>query len=372
MEFTFQDAIQELGPNAVFRIANQARPSGAYMFNTILPERSQESYYIEAGEMTIAATMAGLTGMDSPYAPGGQFKTATFLEQSAKLSLTVPFSEAALRTLQQMMMRLQLGGGNTKESMVQEVLNFFSKVIVQGHLDRAEWMRGQVLTTGSLDWTFANKNITVDYGVPSANKIPTATVASSEAYHLASSTFWEDIKAARQALRHNVSTIIMHPTTLDNIIFNENNSIEVLSGENGIWRLRRLVTRGGNTVESSDNREMLTVVTYDYEGELIDPTDTSQTTVVPFLPVGKIVMIGNNRRNEYRVGEGSTDNPRNDLELGFHAIAPTTEGNGQPGRYGRVYTPEAEPWGLKAFGVSNELPVLTAPSKIAILTTENP
>jgi len=46
------------------------------------------------------------------------------------------------------------------------------------------------------------------------------------------------------------------------------------------------------------------------------------------------------------------------------------EGNGQPGRWARVYTPQDEPWQLKGQGVTNGLPVIENPEKLAVISTE--
>src|SRR5690606_33827393 len=95
-----------------------------------------------------------------------------------------------------------------------------------------------------------------------------------------------------------------------------------------------------------------------------------RTETVKFMPDGKILYIGNPGRNGYRVGTGSTDDPRDNLELGYHHIAPTVEGGGAPGRWARLYTPQDYPMHLRAEGASNELPVILSPDKIVVATTE--
>ena len=90
---------------------------------------------------------------------------------------------------------------------------------------------------------------------------------------------------------------------------------------------------------------------------MLDPTDTSKTKRVQFAPSGKLLYVANNRRNGYRVGEGSTPDPVRDMALGYTHIAPTVEGNGAMGRWGRLYVPETAQWSIRAEGVTNGLPV---------------
>ena len=58
MQFTFADALRELGPNAAFQIINQARTPANYLFASILPERTLPTYEVKSGSMTIRPLMA--------------------------------------------------------------------------------------------------------------------------------------------------------------------------------------------------------------------------------------------------------------------------------------------------------------------------
>jgi hypothetical protein len=368
MYLNFVEAITALGIGGAFRIANAARPPANYLFNTLLPEMLKETYHVDSGTMVIRATMAGLVGMDSPYPPGGAVEVSTFMEQSAKLAIEATLHEATLRELQLMMQRLALAGANTNEALANQALNFLEKVIVQANLDVAEWLRGQALVTGGIDWTFNKKNLRVDYGIPTANILTHRT--GNDAYGGSASKFWTDWREAQRVLRYNVRAVITSSATVNAIVDNAVNAAEIVGQTDGGFTLRKFITVGGNTVPSSDTRDRITLTIYDEEGEILDPTTPGQTILVPFMPAGKILFVGNNNANRgFRVGEGSTDDPTNDLALGYSHVAPTVEGGGQPGRWARLYTPEGEPWQLKGQGVQNFLPVIEAPSKISVAST---
>lgn len=372
MIFSFAEAIARLGQNAAARIANGARPSANYLFNTFLPERNMLDYNVEAANMIVRSTMAGLVAMDSPYPPGGTVEVSSFLEKSAKIAISNTLTEGALRQLQALMREMQANGQLSNDFLQREALNFLQKVIIQALLDTAEWMRGQALIYGKIDWTFNQKNLYVDYGVPAANFLTARTNANNDSYSDASSAFWTDILEARRLLRYNVRAAVMNSATMDKIVSNSANNLEILSQEMNMFRVRKYRTVSGNTVPESDNRYTMEFIVYDEEAEVLDTTAgmLGKTQTVKFMPDGKILFVGQNTYNGYRVGQGSTDSPRNDLEIGYHHIAPTVEGNGAPGRWSRLYTPEGMPMQLRGEGVENSLPVILAPEKIVVATTE--
>ena len=373
MILNFAEALASLGPNAAARIANGARPPANYLFNTFLPERMRPDYHVDAANMIVRTTMAGLVAMDSPYPPGGSVEISTFLEETAKLAITTTLTEKAIRELQALLRQLQYDGTLTNDYLQNEALNFFEKVILQAHLDRAEWLRGQALVTGAINWTFNQKELTVDYGIPPANKLTVRTDSNNDAYGDSGSKFWVDVAEARRLLRYNLRAAVLNSVTLDEIVNNDANALEIVSQDNQMFRVRRYKTVGGNTVRDTDARYQMDFVIYDEEAEVLDTTAGAtfgRTQTIKFMPDGKIIYVGQNRNSGYRVGTGSTDDPQNDLELGYHHIAPTVEGNGAPGRWGRLYVPEARPYHLTGEGAENSLPVILAPEKIVIATTE--
>lgn len=373
MNFSFRDALDQLGPDAAFRVANEMRPPADYLFATLLPERNEPDYIAESAHMTVRATMAGMVGTDSPYPPSGVVEASKFLQKAVKLANQSKLTEEQLIRLQKILMQLTMSGGDGKEMLANEALNFLEKVIIQPHMDRAEWMRAQALVTGTLSWTFNNIAVDVDYGVPSANLLSQRT--GNDAWDGSTSKFWADIALLYSKLRYDVRAFIVHPDTLLAITSNTANNLEILNqeafaaGGNAVT-MRRLL--GDNERPSSDFRETITLIAYGDEAEIYD-TDTAdlgQTTKVPFMPQKKILAVGNARRRGYVVGQGATPDPDAELALGYTHIGPTVEGGGQPGRWAQLYTPEGLPMQLHGRGASWCMPVLENAELIAVASSE--
>jgi hypothetical protein len=373
MNLNFAAALLTLGAEAAFRIANGSRPPASYLLNDILPERNVNSYHVESGGMTVRATMAGLVAMDSDYPPTGHISVDTFLETTAKIANHTKLPEATLRTLQQAMATLTANGQgvDTTATVVQEALNFFNLVIMQPQLDVSEWLRGQLLSFGALNWQFNKKGLVVDYGVPSANIFPLRTLAGNTAYSGSGSLFWTDVRNIRRALKRTGTRIILaHPDTVEDAQYNTVNSMVVTAETDATITFRKLVSPSSAEF-TADANDTVTIVKYGAEGEILNPADPTTTIVVPFIEPGKLIGIGNAGQRGYRPGMGSQDNPA-DLPntLGYTHIGPTVEGGGRAGRWGDMFTPQYEPWSLHGRAASNQLPVLESPDMLAIATTE--
>jgi hypothetical protein len=356
MEFSFREALDKLGRNAGFRIVNDARPASDYLFNTLLPEINKPSYYVDSGYMIIRSVMAGLVGMSSPYPPGGVMDASTFLEKTGKTANKETLEEEALRSIQELMNQRGLTGDARIQFLADEAYNFQEKVILQGHMDTAEWLRAEALYTGKIDWTFNGIHLDIDYGVPSS--FINANRTGNDAYTAdhADNKFWADHYAALAALKYNVRAVIAHTDTILKIVNNDRLKLDVSQNGN-TFRLRRYRTRGNGEVFSSDFRDTVNLIAYDLEGEVLNPADTSKTIRIPFAKAGKLLYVANNRRNGYRVGEGSTPDPIREQALGYTHVAPTVEGGGAMGRWGRLFIPEDAQWSVRGEGVSNLLPV---------------
>lgn len=372
LNFNFNDVIEtELGPDAAFRIANETRPSADYLFAAILPERLEPTYVVESGNMTIRATMAGMVGMDSPYPPTGLVENASFMERAIKLANESKLTEANLIRLQQIMAQVQLSGGNSKEQLANEALNFLNKVIIQPHLDRAEWMRGQALVTGALSWTFNKLNVNVSYGVPAANLLTQRT--GTDAWDSTATKFWDDVRLLYEKLRYSVRALIVHPDTLIAITSNSANNLEIMAQEafsagGSSVTVRRLL--GDNERPSRDFRETVQLVAYGDEAEILDTSTPGRTTKIPFMAQKKILAIGNGGRQGYVVGQGATPDPNLEGALGYTHVGPTVESGGMPGRWAELYTPERAPMQLNGRGASWVLPVIETPDLIAVASSE--
>jgi hypothetical protein len=368
MDFDLRQAIESLDPEQVFEIANQARPPARYLFNSILPNRNMETYDIEGGSMTIRTTMAGLSGMDSEYTEGGAADSAEFAGQTGKMTIHSALTEKMLRSLQAALLRLAARRMDNTGLIQQTGLNWVNKIIVQALLDREEWLKGQALSTGKLDWTFNGKRLRADYGIPAENILPART--GTDAYGSTTSKFWEDIHALYDLLNWDVRAFLIHPTLLRDILNNQEYlKLEQVNWDaaTGSFSLRRLTERFGNTQQSPDSRDRVTLIAYKEEGEIFDLDNPGKTKKIPFMPIGPIIAIGAPiANNVFEIGEGSTPAPASPVQLGYTHIAPTTEGGGRPGRWTRLYVPEERPWSMESDGVENVLPIIEAPERIAI------
>lgn len=373
MNLDFTSAIDAMGAHTAMRIANAARPPAEYLLASILPEMPKETYQVDSASMTVRATMAGMSGMDSPYPSGGAVEMSRFLEQTAKLSIDVALPEQAIRQLQQMLMRLQYAGGNTLETVQAEALNFYDKVVLQAMIDRDEWLRGKALSGGAIAWTFNGKALAINYGIPAANVLTPRTTAGSDAYHQAGSGWWDDYRAAWQLLGGAPAAVVCSKTTAEAIVNNSAHNIVVDRYEESagttVYSVRR-VTTVNSVLTQADARDSFRLIAYGLEGEIRDPSNPGKTTKIKFYPDEKVTFVGRPNRSVYRVGEGSTMSPGADAAVGYTHMAPTVEGGGTPGRWGRLYTPEDRPWELRGQAVENSLPVIEWPEKIVIAESE--
>src|SRR5574337_908313 len=367
MDMNFLGVLRDLGANAAFRVANAARPPANYIWNTFLPERPRTTYEVRSGYMTIRSTMAGLVGADSPYPPTGMSEISTFLEQSAKIANRVTIPEMAMRELQTLLS--VIGQQSDSTALIRDtILNFLDKLVVQSHLDTFEYLRGEALTTGAITWTFNQKSLAVNYGVPAANLNPNRTGTAS--YDQSASVFWADHRLARLLLKHQVRAIIAHPDTIDAIVANPANNIVVVAQDPlGVTQFVKMAntTTGAPT---TDARDRVSVIAYGDEGEVLDPANPGKTISVPFCSKGKIVYIGNPLPQGFQVGQGSTASPLNELPIGYTHLAPTVEGGGAPGRWARLRAPEDFPWSLEGVAVTNGLQVIEVPEKLVVLSSD--
>lgn len=366
MNVNFAEALRLLGPDAAFRIANAARPEASYLFASLLPEQNKDTYDINSANMTVRTTMAGLVGEDSVYPPGGMIEWSNFIEQTAKFAIETKLTERVLRQIMALLQRVQMSGGNTTQAAQQEALNFLNKVIIQAHMDAMEYTRGKALVAGAIDYTNNQIRLQVNYGVPAGNFLANRT--GTAAYYNTASVFWADLRTVRKILKNSLRIAIMHPDTMNDIVYNDANKGRVVAQGEGFVELQRYV--GTTEQPTGDARDTIRLVSYDLEVEIMNVGSPGTTTKIPVMPRGKILYIGTNQRSGYRVGEGSTEDPNRENNLGYTHIAPTIEGGGRPGRWAQLYVPENAPWSLHGRGVTNGLPVIEAPDKIVVASTD--
>lgn len=369
------EALKRIKPETVFRLANEARPNADYVFARYLPEVTDTSYEVSSATMTVRSTMAGLVAMDSPYPKGGAISMSDFYEKIAKFAIEMDFTEASQRKLQEIARYILASGNSPISNIIENVLNFTDKLLIQPHLDSMEYLRGRALETGQLDWDFGDLELNVNYGLPSGAFGTSRT--GNDGYGGSASKFWTDIRAAKSYLKYDVEAFIVHPDTLDMIISNPVNKIEITGQTDTSMTLARVVlgANGGEKL-SNDPRDGVTLQVYGKEAEVLDIANPGKTKIVKFLNTGKMIVIGRNNGQrrfilQNGVGQGgNVSNPDMAKALGYTHIGPTVEGNGAPGRWARVFRPENRPWGIVGQSVTNGLPVIENVDKLWIGTTE--
>jgi hypothetical protein len=370
MNFNLQESIQRLGVDFAYELVRDARPAANYVFSRILPPRDMPGFEVKSGRMTIRSTMAGMVGMDDNYPPTGIADMSDFSSATIKIANTASLSEEVRRQLLQLVQTLAFNGGDTAGAIDGTLLNFVDRILAQPHLDTQEWLAARACM-GEIDWTFNQKRVVVNYGIPAENIIPTATGA--EGYGGASSTFWEDSRAARAAVK-GLRLRMAHPDTIEMIVNNDANKVRILSMDEATGNVTFGRVVGTNESLSVDPRDRVQFIAYGAEAEVLDPSNPGKTLAIPFLPPGVILNFGRPAPAGFQVGAGAVGQGSNTDEnagvaLGYTHIAPTMEGQGRIGRWGRVYIPENMPMQIVGDAVTNLLPVIETPEKIAIQRT---
>ncbi len=372
MDIDFSQVIADLGgARGFFEMARQARTPASYLFSRFLPEQTRPTFDVSAGSIRIVPTMAGLSGMDSRYAKVGMIDARTFAERTAKITASVPLTENLQREFLAFRNSVLTDGGDLRGQLRQELENLFMDVVMQAQLDTMEWLRGLALSEGAgIDWTYDAINLRVNYGIPAGNVLTVRTLASNNAYGGTASMFWDDVRAAQRILLYRITAFVAHPNTITAILHNAANKLRVIGADpNGGWFD---VQRFSGTTEqpTGDARDVLRLIAYGLEGEVIDPANPTTTIRVPFLAPGKLLAIGQTGRGGYVVGMGAQEQPLDNRPIGYTHIGPTIEGTGAVGRWGRMYVPQERPWELHGESVTNGLPVIEDPSKVVIAETE--
>jgi hypothetical protein len=365
MRLDLSGYIATLDPRVMFQLAN-AVPDGEMIWATLLPEDTRDTYRIDDSQMVVYSTMAGLTGRDSPYAPGGVVVASDFKEDIVKWSIEAALGENQLIKLQELATKVSIGSASPSQ-MIETLLNFSNKIIAQSLRDGMEYIRGRAIQDGALDWTFNGKQLVVDYAYPAGNKL-TRTGDAGGDWGGPNTTFWADIELARRLLDRQVRVIMMTTNTLNRIIANDANKVQVVetgrSRYSSSYTLKRVAQASYANTVPEDYRSQVDIVTYDRNFTLFDPTSADAMKHVPAMDDDKVIFFGQPTGIRFEVG--STELP--EYAYGYTHIGPTVEGGGGAGRWMRLYTPENQPWRLVGQGVMNGLPVIREPRRIVTFT----
>jgi hypothetical protein len=367
-------------------IANGVRPDPAYVFtNTVLPTVEDPSYFVQAAGMLIRSTMAGLVGMDSIPGPVGAVEMNTFLANTAKFGGLATYNEATIRKLQSMAQNVFNRGGNVQsEVTVNAIFNFVDKFLRQPIRDTWEYLAVRACMSGAINWTFEQKTLAVNYGVPAGNLFAQRTLTQSyvagAVNNGTASVFWADWRAARKLLGGAPLYAFATRDTIEGIADNPaNNFFLTNEDEFGSIAFDRIVN---TTIDrrSEDVRNRGALTAYDQSGNIFDLVNRGKTIEVPFLSDGYIILIGRPRRNENGLisNRGDQEGPTG-LEaatpgtgapsIGYTHVGPTVEGGGQTGIYANVWVPTEMPMQLHGHAFANGLPFILQPDRLVVLRT---
>jgi hypothetical protein len=373
------------GTDFASTLANAVRPDSAYLFtNEILPTVEDPSYFVQAAGMLIRSTMAGLVGMDSIPGPVGAAEMNTFLANTAKFGGLANFNEATIRKLQSMAQNVLNRGGNVQsEVTVNAIFNFVDKFLRQPLRDTWEYLAVRACMTGAINWTFEQKTLEVNYGVPSGNLFAQRTLTDS---YVAGTTndgttskFWTDWRAARRILGGPFRAIATYETITGIADNPANNFFLTNEDEFGNVSFERIINTATDR-RSEEIRNRGSLQSYDQSGNIFDLVNRGQTIEVPFLSDGYIICIGRPRRNQFGLisNRGDQEGPTG-LEdatpragaptIGYTHVGPTVERGGQTGIYANVWVPTEMPMQLHGHAFANALPFILQPDRLVVLRT---
>lgn len=389
MEFSFLDIINMLntalpaGDNFAFRMARAATQPSDYLFERIMPSMNKNTWHTSGGTMTITPTILGDVSMDTPYPPMGVMEAATFFEKIGKFAGMMFFNEEQQKELLDIINGLRIessmdrrdgfGDINTQFNMVREtgradgntingarinaVLGI-SNSIQKSHWDTREYLRGEALTEGLINYTFNNIKMEIDYKIPAAN---VDTYSGNNRFDQSTSKFWDWVfKVFRTMVNPQ---FFMNSTSYYEIANNPANQIVNFELQGTV---RSMIRYRDNVIQQKrDSREQIQVNIYDKAGSIMNAAAKTLVSK-PFLKGKRIFAVGDLNTSEIELSLGGMTDPDDQLRLGYTHIGPTIEGGGRSGIYARIYSPEGKPMQVLAETATNMLPVILNPKKLMI------
>ena len=297
--------------------------------------------------------------------------------------MSLELGEEEARQLHKLLLLAQAGqaSGRTVEDFMGEAgLNLYTKGCVQSVDDTGEYLALQALARGKIDWTYNGRRLFVDYKVPESNRV---SLTGEQRLSGPKSGFWRAISQGEKTIKGSVG-VVMSQNTLQDVLDNPVHRIEILSDVYSpqrnirtvqVRQLRRMVANADGTIgysaeTTSDQATSATLVGYGREGQIVDPTEPGETIGVQMVPDNVIALIG---RNDTRQLVSLTGTAVPEDALGYVHVAPTVEGmwRGEAlGRWGRLFTPEEDPYLLVAELVENSLPIYRNAKRLFIIDSE--
>lgn len=384
MNMTWAEIIAALSAGRqLIQIANTSPDAAEYISERWLPRVQMPDFDVEAGQMEIQTVMAGHVGLDSKLPKGSALQLSNFKGKIAKFGQSLELGEEEARQLHKYLLMAQAGqaaGRTVQDFMGEAGLNLYTKGPVQACDDTAEYLSLQALTKGKIDWTFNGRRLFVDYKVPAANRV---SLTGAQRLSGPESGFWAMLSRGEKAIKGSVG-VLMSQNTLQEVLDNPVHRIEILSDVYSpqrnvrtvrIRKLPRMVANADGTIgytaeTTSDQSTSATLIGYGREGQIVDPTEQGETIGVPMVADNVIALIG---RNDSRQLVSLSGTPIPENALGYVHVAPTVEGmwRGEPlGRWGRLFTPEDDPYMLVAEMVENSLAVIRNSARLFIIESD--
>lgn len=384
MNLTWANVIAALSAGRRLIVIANTPPSAAeYISGRYLPRVQMPDFDVEAGQIEIVATMAGHVGMDSKLPKGSALRLSNFKGKTAKFGQALELGEEESKQLHKLLLLAQANqaaGRSVEDFMAEAGLNLYNKGVVQSVDDTAEYLALQALTRGKIDWTFNGRRLFVDYKVPEANRV---SLTGAQRLSGPESGFWRVISQGEKTIKGSVG-IVMSQNTLQDVLDNPVHRIEILSDTYSpqrnvrvvqVRKMARMVANADGTVgytaeTTSDQATSATLIGFGREGQIVDPTEPGETIGVPMVLDNVIALIG---RNDTRQLVSLTGTPIPENALGYVHVAPTVEGmwRGEPlGRWGRLYTPDEDPYLLVAELIENSLPIIRNAGRLFLIESD--
>jgi hypothetical protein len=392
MEYSFLELIAMFneglrGDNFAFRRARNANQPGSYLFNKILPRQNRNNFHTVGGTMTMTATMMGPVAMDSDPAPFGNIEADTFFEKIQKFGGAMFFNEKQQREMMELEKEIRLDtsmNGQMAAGEIDTQINMMSdtgradsgtingarinrlldvnNMIIKSNWDTGEWLCGEALTEGKIDFNFGGLETKIDYRIPAKN---IKTYTGNDRFDQSASKWYEFLQFVYATIEN--PRIYLNQNAYFGIANNPVNQIRSVDFTGDVRRLERY---NPNVItQKTDSREEATVNVYNKAGSIFDQTtDPKSPRLVPkpFLKDRRVLVIGGLNTDEYELTLGGVTDPHNELQIGYNHIGPTIEGGGRPGIYANIYSMPHRAQQIFVDTYTNMLPVILNPKKICI------
>jgi hypothetical protein len=367
----FTAALSRLtNPDALMAyVASRQLALSTLFLANLLPPVNSSTDEIQASNVRIVTEPAVLTALDSPYGKVGDIQITDFREGTFKLTGEAKLNEQLQRSMHAranglMLMNMNNTGVPAGQGVQAIYENFLAKFLDDGvslAFDYGqEQYRALALAYGKISGKFGNVKLNIDFQVPADYQLARTGTA---AYGGTASKWWDDVDYARERLAVEPECVT-DPTTFNTILNNDVNKVFVraktrISSKLWKWELTRQSSVATSNGQTADARYNVTV--WVYSGAVDKPGAPY------FWPTGRVTFIRRTDRSVELINGSVVTGG-----LGVTHIGPNTELGMVPGRYLRVYTPEARAFEVIMNGTEFILPHLQEPRNVVLVATDVP